>query len=231
MSLVGHLDALLTSGYIEGWICDRTDPGANPEVRVVAGTATIARGFACRFRRDLMEAGLSWGWNSFRLRLAKQPPPAPTQPSLRLFSGMALVWSGPVRWVHDQDHQYTSVAHLISGDPTQVRDPAMLQGLRNYLKQVHASLGAEAFVRRCYLAILGRAADPSGMAGYTQALATGRAEPFDIVAGLMNSVEFRNRSNGLHPPVLPSFPFRLATDATSPAKRAGVIPRSRISGA
>ncbi len=49
------------------------------------------------------------------------------------------------------------------------------------------------FVNRCYSVILGRGADPEGLAAWVKALATGEAKASEIIDGFVNSQEFLNK--------------------------------------
>ncbi len=68
-----------------------------------------------------------------------------------------------------------------AGQPTQPVAPA-------------ADMGKiKAFVSRCYEIILGRGADPDGLNGWANALASGQAQASQIIDGFVNSPEFLNK--------------------------------------
>ncbi len=67
------------------------------------------------------------------------------------------------------------------GQPSQPVQPA---GDMNKIK---------AFVSRCYSVILGRGADPDGLNGWANALASGQAQASQIIDGFVNSQEFLNK--------------------------------------
>jgi len=229
--LTGHLDTLLTSGHIEGWALDREQPGALVEITTLFEGTLIARGVACRYRRDLADAGLGWGWNAFRLSLQSWPALSPAKPILDLMTGSQRLWRGPVAWRDDVKHQYTTVQQLIAQDPTQVRNPQLLEGMREHLTKVRGTLGDDGFIRRCYLAIFGRQADLSGLAEYKMQLQTGELQAYDVVAAMMRGAEFLAGNRGVQPPTLASFPFALVEYANTPAEPDDLLSGACLSGA
>ena len=69
MTAAGHVDALTSSGYLEGWAHDPERPGHALEIAVLVQDREVGRGLANRFRWDLADVGCGIGWCAFRLRV------------------------------------------------------------------------------------------------------------------------------------------------------------------
>jgi hypothetical protein len=67
--------------------------------------------------------------------------------------------------------------------------------------------GVEAFIRAAYVYVLGRPADPSGMAAYAGMIARGELTPFGMVKALSESEEFRAAPRLLAAPMERGFIF------------------------
>jgi hypothetical protein len=94
-------------------------------------------------------------------------------------------------------------------DPTALGPIDRLRGCNDTLMTYIKKSGIENFVRAAYAYVLGRPADASGLATYTNMIRQSLLEPFDILRVLSDCDEFRARVRSLGAPGTPGFPFQL----------------------
>ncbi len=208
--LHGHLDTVTSSGYVEGWAFDEAVPLRPVAVSVDIDGTELAGGLANRYRWDLVTAGCGTGWTAFRLKLSR-PAGALAGETVTLRAwpeDIALVQSSSVNQSDDDTYVITSLDDLIRSDPTQVHDIAQLHGCGRLFDDFIDAVGIDAFVRTAYLYVLGRPADPAGMASCLASLRRGSVKPYDLLKLLHDRDEFRAEPRRLAAPPEPGFPFR-----------------------
>jgi hypothetical protein len=207
--LLGVLDAITSSGYIEGWAFDTESPWRPLPVTVLGDGKPLAQGLANRYRWDLFDAGCGNGWCAFRV--------AVNGPVNRLRRASISLWDAPrqiaihevsaLPLTEDQEPGLSNLEAIIASDPTVVTTIKQLRGCGNAFSQYIASHGAQGFVRAAYVYVLGRPADNSGLTAYAELLRTGAISPFDLLQILYESEEFRAGQRQLIAPTEPGFVF------------------------
>ena len=211
MSATGHVDALTSSGYLEGWAHDPARPGRALELAVLVHDREVGRGLANRFRWDLADAGCGIGWCAFRIRITCALSTVRRGPlCLADADGKAeLCRIAHVPVIEDGDANPATVDAVIRSDPTVVHAVDQLRGCGPLFDRFLASQGAEAFVRAAYVYILGRPSDSGGLAHYAARLGAGELSAYAVLHALHDSDEFRAAPRLLGAPTEPGFVFAL----------------------
>lgn len=210
--LHGHIDAVTSSGYVEGWAWDSNRPTRPLTVTVTvmaSGGQDIAWGSAHRYRSDLAAARCGIGWCAFRLRLAVTVRDIRnTRLSLLECRSRDLLHCvDPVPFSEDGDVTLTSMTDVTNSDPTVLASIGQLHGCEDVFATFIKRHGVDGFVRTAYVYVLGRAADVSGRTQYGRLLRQGAMTPFSLLLTLSESDEFRSRPRLLSSPNRASFPF------------------------
>jgi hypothetical protein len=207
--LHGHLDAVISLGFIEGWAYDSEHLTQAVEVSVLSGDAEVAWGLAHRFREDLMLAGCGLGWCAFRLRLdaARDLVQGAVLRLLERRSGREIHRSEAIALKEDGETPLETLEELTLADPTIIQGIWQLKRCEPLLMQFIRRQGVESFLSTAYAYVLGRPADANGIALYTRHIRHATLGPVGILEALANSEEFRASSRLLAAPNSPSFPF------------------------
>ena len=210
--IYGRLDAITSSGYVEGWAYDDDDVLSPLTVSVTSGDREHARGLANIYRWDLVEAGCGTGWCAFRLKLIALPPQGQAPEFIlhdtrtqNIIHRMLFL-----QMVEDRDGQVAAIADLIVTDPTSFVPIEQLRGCGRVFDSYLSAEGQERFVRAAYIYILQRPADSAGLAFYSAALRDGSITPYDLLKVLHDSDEFGSSPHPLVAPSDPGFVFRQA---------------------
>ncbi len=209
--LRGHIDALTSSGYIEGWAFDDEAPLQPLVVCVMAGSAEVALGIASRYRWDLAEdGGFGTGWCAFRLRVSGPAEALRDQPLALLEASAQIEIQPPVAatLAEDSDMNLSELDAIVLADPTLVHRIEQLSGCGRVFADFIAAAGLEAFVRAGYVYVLGRPADHAGMSAYVTRLGNQSIAPWDFIKELYDSAEFNAAPRLLAAPSEPGFAFR-----------------------
>lgn len=206
----GHLDALTPAGFAEGWAFDDAMPGGALTVQILdAHGEELGLGFANLFRGDLAEVGFRHGWCAFRLRLSRGTEELRgARLSLRdAASGAEIHATDAWRIREAADQTCNTVEAVVAQDPTVLRSVQQLQGCADLLLRFAARHGTTEFVRTAYAYMLGRPADPAGLAAHERMLRTGALTPFGVLLLLAEGAEFREQPRMLASPADPGFVF------------------------
>jgi hypothetical protein len=210
-ALRGHVDAVTSCGYVEGWALNHDAPLDPLLVYVEDETGeTVARGRAHRYRDDLYAAGLGTGWNAFRLR-ASRPITRLRRSTLvlKLGSNGAELHTNPrPLFREDSESPLTTVNEVITSDPTVITNLDCLTGCASVFDMYIRARGVDAFIRSAYVYVLGRPVDPEGLVLYGRLIRQAALTPYALLIILSDSDEFRSRSRLLSAPPTPGFPFR-----------------------
>jgi hypothetical protein len=207
--LVGHIDAVASSGFIEGWAADLNALEAPVLVSILKDGTEVAWGFANQYRDDLAEANCATGWCAFRLRSTLAPGQL-RHAQLSLVdrrTGQAIHHLVSARLLIDGDAVVESVAELLDKDPTVLNDVGQLRACEPIFEKFIAVHGAERFVYMAYGYVLQRPPDDEGLALYTGHLVGKSLTGFRLIAALAESAEFLARRPQLSAPATVSFPF------------------------
>jgi hypothetical protein len=207
--LIGHLDAVTSSGFLEGWAADRLALERPVHVRVQQAGRDVALGLANLYREDLAQAHCGTGWCAFRLR-SHMPPGKLRSAPLTLSDRVTgkIIHEGTVpRLIMDGDPLLASVAELLDNDPTVLRQISQLRACEPVFQSVIASQGAAHFVALAYGYVLQRPPDDDGLALYAGYLETGSLTAFRVLEALAESQEFLDRRPQLSAPATAAFPF------------------------
>ncbi len=208
--LRGHLDALTRHGFAEGWAFDDAAPEASLAIRLHGpDDAPLAEGVANLHRGDLADVGFRLGWCAFRLRLAR---PVEELAGARLVlraaaTGAEIAATDAWRLRDAPDGPLASIEAIAAADPTTLRSVQQLSGCAPLLQAFIERHGLPAFLRAAYGYVLGRPADPAGLASYERLLRIGAVTPFGLLVLLAESEEFRREPRLLATPVEPGFVF------------------------
>jgi hypothetical protein len=208
--LRGHLDALTLNGFAEGWAFDEAAPGVGLGVRLHGPEGEVlAEGVANLHRGDLAEVGFRLGWCAFRLRLAR---PTAALAGARLVlraaaTGAEIAATDAWRLRDAPDGPLASIEAIAAADPTTLRSVQQLSGCAPLFEAFIAAHGVPAFLRAAYGYVLGRPADPAGLASYERLLRIGAVTPFGLLLLLAESEEFRREPRLLATPAEPGFVF------------------------
>lgn len=209
--LRGHLDAVTTTGYVEGWAYDGAAVERPLHLQVLHDGQPVASGLAHRYRTDLVDAGCGTGWCAFRLRVDGSIGRFRTGVThLRdLQSGTAFCETWNLKVIADGGDQIGTVGALLDEDPTVAASIAQLRGCDDIFNRYIRMQGVEAFVRRLYSYVLNRPADAAGAALYAGHIRRATLTPFEVAAALADSDEYRSRRPTLIAPTSPGFPFNV----------------------
>jgi hypothetical protein len=206
----GRIDAVTSSGYVEGWAFNPAAPGRPLSVAVLAGQKEVAQGIANRYRWDLADAGCGNGWCAFRLRLSGSVS--------RLRRQDLSLWDLPreteihpaaeVPLAEDHEPGLSTLDDIIAADPTVVHAIEHLRGCGPAFVDFIATEGVDEFIRAAYVYILGRRADAACTALYMPRLQDGSLAPYELLKTLYDSDEFRSVPRQLIAPPEPGFLFQ-----------------------
>ncbi|MDR3717600.1 MAG: hypothetical protein P4K98_02285 [Bryobacteraceae bacterium] len=210
MNLRGHLDVVLSSGFINGWACDDDRPLQPLTIAVLSGGAEIAFAIANIYRPDLADAGCGTGWCAFRGRLAVAVSQIRGVPlSLHEVSTGQILHSVQALPELDMpDLTANSVADIIAQDPTLLGDTSCLKGCGRVLDAFIRQRGVEDFVSTAFIYVLNRPGDHSALGAYANLVRQGLLEPLNMLRELADSAEYRAKPNAMVAPCHPSFPFQ-----------------------
>ena len=208
-SLHGHIDAITTTGYVEGWAFDRTAVERPLDLEVFHDDELIASGLAHIYRADLVDAGCGTGWCAFRLKFEV--------PIFRLKtggfhlrdkrSGLSFCETYNLTVLEDGGDEIPSVDALLDDDPTVAKSIEELRGCSEIFNRYIQAQGVDAFVRRMYSYILNRPADIGGVALYATHIRRATLTAFQVAEAIADSDEYRSRKTTLIAPTSPGFPF------------------------
>jgi hypothetical protein len=208
---LGVIDCVSSSGHIEGWASDDSNPSKPCQITVrdEAGQ-DLAWGLAHLYREDLARAGIGLGWCAFRLRAVVSPPRLRDAPLILHDrpTGAPLCAPVVVSFVVQPDAPIATAETLVATDPTVLSDMRQLQACEPLFRVFIRDRGLNAFVRAAYIYILGRPADDTGLALYGGLIRQATMSPLALLHTLHDSDEFRSRPRALAAPNTPAFPFR-----------------------
>ena len=209
--LKGYVDGIASSGYIEGWALNPDTPLDPLTVAILDDKGSeLAWGLAHHYREDLSAAGFAVGWCGFRVR-SSIPVSRLKQHALTLVdrcSGTQIVRRFPVPYAQDEDAELSTIPEIVAADPTMTASIFQLKGCDEILDAFVTERGVDAFVAASYAYVLGRAVDPSGLASYGNLIRENSLTPFQLLAILSDSDEFRSSPRLLAAPNSAGFPFR-----------------------
>jgi hypothetical protein len=211
--LRGHLDAIVSTGFLRGWAFDTAAPCAPLTVSILADEAReIAWGIAHGYREDLVRAGCATGWCAFELRLDEWPVRRPWSALslIRRSDRSVITQTRALRLVETADKHVDTLEELIAEDPTHIKSLAQLRGCKKLFDDFIASRGTEAFVRAAYVYLLARPADASGLKSYATHLKAKKVTPYELLLTIADSEEYRARPRRHSAPSVAAFPFRIA---------------------
>ncbi len=212
MSLLGHMDALTSTGYLEGWAHDPERPGQPLQLAALAPQGEIGRGLASFYRWDRADAGCGIGWCAFRLRV--EGAVTALRRGLLVLTeaetGTEICRTGQIAMVEDAPAYPSTLAEVARADPTVVHSIDQLRGCGVLFERYLAVHGTDAFVRAAFVYILGRPADGGGLATYAGLLAGGGMSAYGLLKTLYKSDEFAVAPRLLGAPTEPGFVFAVA---------------------
>ncbi|MGA2044380.1 MAG: DUF4214 domain-containing protein [Roseiarcus sp.] len=205
----GHIDALLSSGYVEGWALDTNAPATSLPIAILEEpNVVLASGLANLFREDLVDAGCGVGWCAFRFRIAAPEKLRRTMLTLVDLKSRAIIGRhDPVAFLYASEPDAGTIAHVIADDPTMIRSIEELRGCDVLFRNLILRGGVDAFVRAAYVYVLSRPADSDGLGHYGRQLRAGAMTPFNLLRALAASDEFRARPRQLVAPSSAAFPL------------------------
>jgi hypothetical protein len=207
----GHMDALTSGGFAEGWAFDSKAPERILTLRLLGpDDDELALGLANLYRADLAEARYRHGWCAFRLRLSRDPASLLGQRlSLREAASGKELHATDDPPVRDRPALDTcdSIEAAIAQDPTVLRNLQHLSGCGDLLAGFVARRGVAEFVRTAHAYVLGRSADGASQARHERLLKSGAVTPFGILLILAETEEFRAQPRLLASPADPGFVF------------------------
>jgi hypothetical protein len=208
--LRGHLDAITTTGYIEGWACDDERPLSSLVVSIVANDVQIAYGICNRYRWDLADARLGVGWCAFHLKLvdAAQHLKGQVLGLIDTVSGKELFRATMDHPVQDNEPSPSTPEEIIRSDPTIIGAVEQIKGCAAVFSEFIRLHGNAGFVRRAFLYVLNRPANHSEIEVYSKALGEESITAYGILQSLYESEEFRTAPRLLLAPPEPGFAFR-----------------------
>lgn len=210
LNLRGYLDAMLSSGFIEGWACDDDEPLRPLTIAVLQADTEIARAVANIYRPDLAEAGCGTGWCAFRARLAVSVSEAQGAPLVlrEVATGQILHEVPSLPELDIPVPPASSVEDIIAQDPTLLGDARRLKGCGRVLNGFIRQHSVEDFVSTAFLYVLQRPVDRASLEEYASLVRQGLLEPLNVLYDLADSMEYRTKPKALAAPCHPSFPFR-----------------------
>jgi hypothetical protein len=206
----GRIDAITSSGYVEGWAFDPAKPLRPLTVSVLAGQREVAQGVANLYRWDLVDGQCGTGWCAFRLKLSGSVSRLRRQ-------GLAL-WDlarqteiqeadAAVALADDQEPALVTLEDIIADDPTVVQAIEQLRGCASVFSDFIATEGVDEFIRAVYVYVLGRPVDAAGLALYRPTLQDGSLSPYGLLKILYDGEEFQSAPRQLIAPPEPGFVF------------------------
>ncbi len=208
--LRGHLDALMSTGFFEGWAYDTERPAVAMEVAVSTTLGReVAAGLANLYRDDLVQAKCGMGWCAFRL-IATDPVAELRNERFKLVerrSETIIAFPAAIKYVESGEESPVSIADLVRTDPTCLKSVDQLEGCGAVLEMFIKTRGVDAFVRTAYVYVLGRPADPDGLAAYGNLIRKSFISPQTMIRTLASSSEFQTASRNLVAPNAAGFPF------------------------
>jgi hypothetical protein len=209
--LRGYVDGIASSGNIEGWAFDSEAPLDPLTIALLDDKGReLAWGLAHQYRDDLAAAGRAAGWCAFRVRSAL-PVSRLRKLALTLVdrgSGARILRRYPVPYAEDRETALSSIPEIVASDPTMTPSIYNLKGCDEVLGRFLTQSGVDTFIRAAYVYVLGRPVDASGLASYGRAIRKNMLTPFQLLATLSDSDEFRSRPRLLAAPNSAGFPFR-----------------------
>jgi hypothetical protein len=211
LKLRGHLDAVSSSGFAQGWAFDEDEPLRSRVVSIVRNGREIGVALANGFRPDLADCNYGNGWCAFRARLSISPSATRGRPLLLIdrATGELLHTAQEPDFIEDSEHPIESIAKLVEMDPTLLGSIDKLRGCESTFYAFIRRRGVEAFIRAAYVFMLARPADPDGIATYTRLIRQSQIGPMDLLLILADSDEYRSRPRMLGAPNTSAFPFHL----------------------
>ena len=210
MPALGHIDAVTSSGFVEGWAVDSEHIARPVLISVVdADGAEVAFGLANLYREDLAWADLGYGWCFFRLKLAV-PPEALRGSKLELIdrnSSAVINSSFNITFTLDDRAPFVSIEEVAAFDPFVLRSIEELRHCEPMFGAYIRQNGIRQFIRAAYLYVLGRPADETGITHYGKLIRRGIMMPFALIKALSESDEFRTSNRALAAPTSPDFAF------------------------
>jgi hypothetical protein len=208
--LQGHLDAITSSGYVEGWAYDPNDPLRPLVVSVLTGGKELGQGIANLYRWDLVDAGCGTGWCAFRLRLSEPVGNVIRQTLIlsEMSSRMEIYRTSYIPKAEDNEIYPSVLEEVLLSDPTLVHSINQLRGCSKILSDFIDAAGLDAFVRTAYIYILGRPVDASSLASDLVRLQIGAISPYEFLKALYDCEEFRSVPKLLIAPTEPGFAFQ-----------------------
>ena len=207
--LQGCLEAITSSGYVEGWAFDDTALLRPLTVSVLEGGKQLARGIANLYRSDLVDSGHGTGWCAFRLKLSEPPNDARRQilSLWDMLSQREICGNAATSWVEDRQIGLSTLEDVILSDPTVVHSIEQLRGCNSAFATFIEAQGIDTFVHYAYIYMLGRPATASDRAADSMRLCTGSLTPVARLRNLCEREEFRSSSRLLMSPSEPSFGY------------------------
>jgi hypothetical protein len=207
--LRGHIDNITSTGCIEGWAFDTSRPTRPLAISVVHDEIEIASGLANLYRGDLVDAGCGVGWCAYSLKADQSPLKLRKgRVSLRnRDSGEEISSTINLPFKEVGQTPMSSVSNVVALDPTLISEISQLNGCAPIFAEFIRRYGVEPFVRTAYAYILGRTADPSGLANYAGGIRKGIVTPLGLLVILWEGSEFRKGARQLPAPNSQAFPF------------------------
>jgi Domain of unknown function (DUF4214) len=210
--LRGFLDAVTSSGHVEGWAYDTASP-LRPLTVGILNDRGVELGWctASRYRDDLATANCAAGWCAFRIRLG-QPFRCVAGEGMTLIerhSGKHIIRRCPMSYISLNEAPIDNIADLMASDPTCISSLAQLRGCNELFGTIIKTRGIVEFVRTAYLYVLSRSADPSGLKAYAKHYESNSMLPHELLIILADSDEYRSKARRHCIPTNPAFPFRL----------------------
>jgi hypothetical protein len=209
--LKGYVDGIASSGYVEGWAFSCETPLEPLTIAILDDKGReLAWGLANHYREDLCAAGLAAGWCGFRVKagIAVSRLMRLALTLVDRSSAAKILRRFPVPIARERDTVLSNVAAIVAADPTMTPSIFQLKGCDDILGRFLKERGVDAFVRGAYAYVLGRPADTSGLVSYSKLLEKKSLTPFQLLAALCASDEFRSRPRLLAAPNSARFPFR-----------------------
>ena len=210
MSISGRIDAITSTGFVEGWAADSQHVARPVAVSVVDGDGVeVAYGLANLYREDLALADVGYGWCFFRLKLAVAPD-ALRSSRLALIdrnSSTAIDSSADIKFTVDDRGPFTSIEEIVAFDPFVLKSIEDLRHCEPMFGAYIRQHGIRQFIRATYLYVLGRPADESGIAHYGKMIRRGIMMPFALIKALSESDEFKKANRALAAPTSSDFAF------------------------
>ena len=211
MNTKAYVDALTSTGYLEGWAHDAARPGYALEVAALVQGREVGRGLANRFRWDLADAGCGIGWCAFRLRVDGAVSALRRGPLILMdvVRNSELCRTNSIQVIEDSEAYPSEITDVTGTDPTIIHSIHQLRGCGPLFDQYLTYHGPEAFVRAAYVYILGRPADVSGLETYAALLKGGELHAHGVLSALHDSDEYRAAPRLLGAPTEPGFVFAI----------------------